>query len=347
MSQQTAPSVLTIDGAYLGLVLERVLGEHFHRPCHMVGLEYRPFASSSSSPLWEIEANLDDGICLPLLLKDLRRHSWPNNVQRVRPEFLYDPLREIEVYHSLLPDRRLGTALCYGTVVNIAADRYWLFLEKVSGVELYRIGDFRVWQQVATWLGGFHAHLAGEAGPQAVPARLLAYDSEYYRTWPHRALAFAENGAAGTSTAARSFLERLASDYDRVIQRLLNLPVTIIHGEFYASNVLVQPTGDSLRVCAVDWETAAVGPGLMDLAALTSGNWTDEQRTCLVRAYQDGLAGAGGHPTESEELLTALAYCRLHLAVQWLGWARDWKPPREHAQDWLGEAQRLVQQIQL
>jgi thiamine kinase-like enzyme len=28
------------------------------------------------------------------------------------------------------------------------------------------------------------------------------------------------------------------------------------------------------RVCPVDWEMAAVGPGLIDLAALTAGWWT-------------------------------------------------------------------------
>jgi len=34
----------------------------------------------------------------------------------------------------------------------------------------------------------------------------------------------------------------------------------------------------------------------------------------------------------------ALDYCRLHLAVQWLGWAEHWAPPPDQARDWLGEA---------
>ena len=35
--------------------------------------------------------------------------------------------------------------------------------------------------------------------------------------------------------------------------------MTFIHGEFYASNVLVNITGGKLRVCPVDWELAGWG----------------------------------------------------------------------------------------
>jgi hypothetical protein len=45
--------------------------------------------------------------------------------------------------------------------------------------------------------------------------------------------------------------------------------------------------------------------------------------------------------------LTALDYCRLHLAVQWLGWAPEWSPPPEHTQDWLGEALGLARKLEL
>ena len=48
----------------------------------------------------------------------------------------------------------------------------------------------------------------------------------------------------------------------------------------------------------------------------------------------EGDLPAPGGPVEQEERAAA----RLHLAVQWLGWSRDWTPPREHATDWLGES---------
>jgi hypothetical protein len=33
-----------------------------------------------------------------------------------------------------------------------------------------------------------------------------------------------------------------------------------------------------------------------------------------------------------------LLCCQFQLAIQWLGWSRNWHPPAEHQTDWLGEA---------
>jgi hypothetical protein len=91
----------------------------------------------------------------------------------------------------------------------------------------------------------------------------------------------------------------------------------------------------------------AVGPGPIDLAALTAGRWTDDERTDLALAYRAAYSPTGGWPPGPEEFLTALDVCRLHLAVQWLGWARNWSPPRDHVHDWLGEALALAAKLGL
>jgi hypothetical protein len=44
--------------------------------------------------------------------------------------------------------------------------------------------------------------------------------------------------------------------------------------------------------------------------------------------------------------MTDLDCCRLHLAVRMLGWSDDWEPPRDHAHNWLGEAQRISRRLQ-
>jgi len=41
----------------------------------------------------------------------------------------------------------------------------------------------------------------------------------------------------------------------------------------------------------------------------------------------------------------ALDCARLHLALRWLGWSRDWTPPREHARDWWAEAKGAAERI--
>ena len=88
-------------------------------------------------------------------------------------------------------------------------------------------------------------------------------------------------------------------------------------------------------------EMAAIGPGLIDLAALTAGNWTRDQKVKLVAAYRLGLQAVQDHPPSVPQLFEAVEYCQLHLSVQLLGWASDWSPPKRHTQNWLGEALRL------
>src|SRR5262249_48956553 len=111
----------------------------------------------------------------------------------------------------------------------------------------------------------------------------------------------------------------------------LALPKTLIHGEFYAANVLIHEADGHLRICPVDWETTAAGPGLMDLAALTCGMWSDEQKRALALAYRGRLEPDQGWPPATEPFVAALDLCRLHLAVQWLGWSPDWSAPPNQA----------------
>jgi Ser/Thr protein kinase RdoA (MazF antagonist) len=329
----------------LGEALEQALARHFGVRRAITGLERRPSAYQSSFTLEEVVVRLDNGTVLPLLFKDVSPQALLPAARAAKPEFLYDPLREIETYRIFLEPEPLGTPACYGASVDPPGGRYWLFLESVPGQELYRVGEWATWQHAARWLAGLHGRLAGAVERQAEAAHLLRYQRDYLRLWMSRARACAR--AAGRSAGDRRGLEWLAGHHDRVVDRLAALPVTFIHGEFYASNVLVQGTGDSARVCPVDWEMAGVGPGLIDLAALTAGAWTEEQKVTLALAYHAALPSAGGWRPDRETFLSALDCCRLQMAVQWLGWSPGWSPPAEHAQDWLTEALTLAEKIGL
>lgn len=311
-------------------------------------LEHRPSAYRSSFALEEIDVTLDSGELLRLVLKDLGSRGLLEAARLAKPRFLRDPLREIEFYrHVLAPRPHLRTAHVYGAVVDPSRDRYWLLLERVPGVELYQVGDVEVWRGVARWLARMHAELAPLAAGPAVAgtARAVRYDAGYLRRWITRARSFVCDGVAAVPRALRLGMDRLASRYERVVERLAAMPVTVIHGEFYASNVLVQGEGRLGRVCPVDWETVALAPGLIDLAALVAGSWTDSQRRELALTYHATLHGA--RQEDEVEFLEQLAYCRLHQAVQWLGWSSRWSPPAEHAHDWLGEAVGLAETLGL
>ena len=109
-----------------------------------------------------------------------------------------------------------------------------------------------------------------------------------------------------------------------------------MHGDLYAANVLVRPDG---RACLLDWESAAIGSGLLDLAALTSGTLSAAERDRVVAAYADELG------LDRSVLAEDLECCRLVIAVQWLGWSERWTPPRERAYDWRGEAARAARAL--
>jgi Ser/Thr protein kinase RdoA (MazF antagonist) len=297
-------------------------------------LRRRAFEYRTSFPLEELDVTLGDGAELHLLFKDLAWASLNESARLAKPEFLRDPLREPAVYASVLAPRRLGPRY-YGAAIDPAAERYWLFLERVEGRELYQVGDLELWQAVASWLGEMHSTLAGDRERHAERARLIEYDEAYYRRWIARAQEFA--ASPGQPPRRATALDWIAERYDPVVEGLLELPRTVIHGELYASNVLVADDGHTPRVCPVDWEMAASGPGLIDLAALVSGGWGEKDREAIVTAYRSG-AGADRAAFSRDQLDLA----RLHLAVQWLGWAPpSWTPPEGQRHDWLSEALAL------
>lgn len=275
------------------------------------GSEYQ-----TSFALAEIDVELDDGTRLELMFKDVGDTGLDEKVRAAKPAFLYDPRRELAAYRDVLAPAGLGTPRLYGA----DEERGWLFLERVRGVELYQVGPRSTWEHVARWLGRMHALLASAAG--RVPTA-IRHDRAFYLQWPERAVAFADD-------ETRPLLERVAAGYDAVADRLLALAPTVLHGEFYASNVLVDHPDTPARVAPVDWEQMGVGPGVVDLAALTAGNWSSEDRREIAAAYRRAC-----DVDFDDEALDA---ARVHLAVQWLGWSAEWTPPEEHRQDWLGEA---------
>src|SRR5262245_23213748 len=222
----------------LQTAIEQALTDHFGRARRVTKLTRRPSHYRSSFPLEELDVLLEEGLELALIFKDLALQSLPESVRRSKPEFVWSPLREIEVYRTILAGQRLGTARCYGAVVDPATDRYWLFLEKVPGQELYKVGEMAAWQRVARWLATLHARFADQAQSLVGQSHLLHCDRGFFNRWMRRAQII--QGAAKPATSWADQQEHLARIYAQVVDRLTALPVTLIHGESYASNVLVE-----------------------------------------------------------------------------------------------------------
>ncbi|MGI8825515.1 MAG: hypothetical protein ACR2JC_07710 [Chloroflexota bacterium] len=65
----------------------------------------------------------------------------------------------------------------------------------------------------------------------------------------------------------------------------------------------------------------------------------------LALSYLAEINSGRASPLDTASFLTSLDYCRLHLAVQFLGWSPEWTPPSAHAQNWLEQAERLVDEL--
>ena len=339
-----------VDDRRLARAVEAILGERAGDPCRIVQFRRSPSAFSSSYVIEELEITLETGRRLALLFKNLSTRALTTEARAIKPRFLFNARREIEVYEHLLPRYALGTANYVGSVIDEREQRFWLFLDKVPGVELYQVGDFEIWLDAARWLARFHN--AASALPRQADSypSLLRHDRSFYRAWPRRA----KSNLDSRQVAGREELDGLFSRYEEVIDRMLALPHTLLHGDFNASNILVREEWETpgncepdplARICPVDWEMAAVGPGLTDLAALISGSWNEAQRMALIMAYLDEWRGRRDTINGRLDILNDVRCCQLHLAVQWLGWSPDWSPPPEHRQDWLGLALDFARQL--
>jgi aminoglycoside phosphotransferase (APT) family kinase protein len=314
--------------AALREALERALGS--------VGLELtspierRPSPYRTSFPIEELRAELAGRGPVRLGCKRLDWEELEPEAQLAKPRFLYDPAREPAVYRALLSEAPPGAPEFFGAVVDDS--RHWLFFEWVEGRELFQVGERELWEQAARWLARFHVAMAPELARHREDGRLIEHDAGFYRAWIERAEQFAAQREDGSAKTIAWLRER----HQQVVEALCAMPRTVLHGEFYASNVLVS----NQRVAPVDWELAAAGAGLSDLAALVSG-WPAPDREAIAAAY---AAEPGLQPFAGRDLDLA----RLQVAIQWLGWAPPaWVPPEGQRHDWLGEAVALAEELEL
>ncbi len=321
--------------------LGALLAPHLPEGTRIQALKGRRCPYASTHALEELDLELSNGSMRRLMLKGFGLTA-ASAARGTRPAFMTDPYRELWAYEVALPPLSLGTPTLYGTLEGNSRMPDRLVLERVEGVELYQLGECAAWEAAGRWLSRLHARGSPVAEGFAMTGTLMSFDAGLHMRWMSRA----RRQAARLRRASRlSVLDGLSQPFQRAVQILEDLPRTLIHGEFYPANILVRsrkgsepasPGGEeSFAIAAVDWESIGIGPGVLDLAALTSGDWDDARRRAVVGSY---LGAAAPAPACLDTFELALASARLVTAVQWLGWSEDWVPPPERAHDWEREA---------
>ncbi len=311
----------------------------------LIRLERKPYCYHSSFAIEQLNATFEDGAQLKLIFKDVSEAGLLQQAKQVRPLIAGTLGREIFVYREILAGASLGTAVCYSGATYTDRRANWLLLEKIDGEELYQIGDFDAWCDAARWLAHMHDDLI-DITLNCGTTLLEKYDEDYWHGLIDRAGGVLTRGDNIRGDTIRpGVLTWFEPACQQAAREVAQLPATFVHGEFYASNILIERRNVNTRVCPIDWETAGIGTGLLDLAALTAGDWSDDQKQALAKAYYDALRHKHVPWAEFDEFIEAVNNCRLLLAIKWIGWCPGWEPPVEHRFNWVQEAMQMAQAV--
>lgn len=218
------------------------------------------------------------------------------------------PGYEARVYRQVVRPLELSAPAYYGCW-SAGGDGTWLFVEFADGSRRLSEGPSAAADLAgaAAWAGRFH-RAASELAP---PRFLKRYDTAYYTRWARRA-----SDLAGPARHERyPWLAALCEGAEDALRALPERSGTIIHGEFTPHNVLAR----GRDIVPVDWETAAVAAGEIDVASLTEG-WPDDVVAACETAYVAARWPAG----EPAEFRETLDLARLYWSLRWLGDRAEW-----------------------
>jgi aminoglycoside phosphotransferase (APT) family kinase protein len=289
-------------------------------PLEVVSRERNPFSGAAESEVVRLRIYGDEARVLVKYNSATRRHTGHG--------FWGDLAYEAAIYRGVLGPLGVRVPRLWG--LESSGSSSWLVTEFVNGVRLAK-APREALIAAGGWLGEFHG--AGEATVRGGrPRSINVLDTPYFRGWARRTRAFTRS-----SRPAGPWLDHACALFERAAPSLAGGTPTIVHGEFYPANILVE--GGS--IIPVDWQSAAVGPGEIDVASLIEG-WGDGGvvAECLL-AYERSRWPQGAPASFRRNLHLARAYWPL----RWLGDDPTWSlsPKRAHYFERLKDAARLLE----
>lgn len=212
---------------------------------------------------------------------------------------------ESQIYLQLLNRLDISTARAYGVCTSPTDQSRWLVLDCLEDCSRVNLSlDPEAMPKAARWIGRYHA-LCSECVSDPELSFVTRYDTAYYRGWVKRAERLVEEAGYGSR-----WFTQVCNRIDEVFEILLDAPQTIIHGEYYPKNILLQKGS----IYPVDWESTAIGCGETDLATLAE-NWPLDVVRELERMYRRSR-WPDGAPSEFNQHLNA---ARIYVQFRWLG----------------------------
>jgi hypothetical protein len=217
-------------------------------------LDRRPHSSASSFPAEVVTCRTGDGSDMTLFCKHENGASDGSFGHRGGVAY------EVEIYRHLLQLAGVSTPRFYGGWTDGTGNDALLVIEYMNDARLLKqsrdLSSSLV--RAAAWIADFQRLTAQprQAMPQP-PAR--EYGPNYYLGWSQRAA-----GNVARAGVDCPWFEPVRDGFEHSLELLTGCERVPIHGEFYPHNVLVHGG----RIRPIDWESAALAVGEIDLASL-------------------------------------------------------------------------------
>jgi thiamine kinase-like enzyme len=318
--------------------LEEGLSKQSARPIHIRELR-REFSPSSSSFRTErVRVSLEGGQSVRIFFKDLNPNHQMEKALALRELDRAPSDREIKMYQFVLSPQRFGTLQLYASRWEPERGLYWLFLEDGGSMLLHNFSELNRWLPASRWAARFHA--ATRHLPDSQTSFLPAYDRNHYQ----RCADSIEKILPNVDAKERQIIERGRECYVRRIEWLTQLPRCVIHGQFFGKNIMLRRGKTPQKLIIIDWETAAMGPGIFDLFSLTSGRWSREARQAMWRAYFDEYQAETGERWDWEAFCRDLAGVALYQSLEWIAWWGSHRSLSRHFFKFMQELQSVLEE---
>jgi Phosphotransferase enzyme family len=276
------------------------LQKKFPRHGAVTILSRHPHIYTSSAPSEIVTCELASGTRIRVLCKYCGGNASHGHRAGTAGEAL--------TYREVLMPLGVAKPAFFGSHLDPENGKTWLFLEYLEGVRLGHAENAEL-VAAAEWLGGFHARAEDRLGEGFKPL-LQHYDRAYYRGWCRRTLLFSEPGHE-----LYPWLKHACQLFEKAIEALERPPATVVHGEFYPLNILLV---DGV-ITPIDWESARVGPGEIDLVSL-SDKWEPE----VIEECKDAYMRARWPAGAPDSFNPALEAAQFYWALRWLGDRPEW-----------------------
>jgi hypothetical protein len=238
--------------------------------------------------------------------------------------------REVRFYQQIADEVALRTPRCYYSHFDPDSGDYVLLIEDLApavvgdqlGGCLAEQADLCIGQ-----LAKFHATWWDSDALEQLDW-LPALSDEWYIQSVEQGYAQAWEPFLGffgnrVSPKLHDVAKRFGAQIRPLMARFGSSPRTIIHGDYRLDNLFFAPPGAADQLAVADWQIAAKGRGVFDVAYFTAGTMPPQERKAaergLLRAYHEALTAGGvsGYTSDQcwEDYRASVLFCLVYAVI--------------------------------